>query len=67
VGEQQGRAVLFRARGVISERSVEAVIVDTTVMEKAIAHPTDARLYEQVSMAAGNPATMAAQIPATLV
>jgi len=47
VGEQQGRAVLFRARGVISERSVEAVIVDTTVMEKAIAHPTDARLYEQ--------------------
>jgi IS5 family transposase len=32
---------------VISERSVEAVIVDTTVMEKAIAHPTDARLYEK--------------------
>ena len=35
-----------RASGGISERSVEAVIVDTTVMEKAIAHPTDARLYE---------------------
>ena len=36
-----------RGAGVISERSVEAVIVDTTVMEKAIAHPTDARLYEK--------------------
>jgi len=36
-----------RKAGVISERSVEAVIVDTTVMEKAIAHPTDARLYEK--------------------
>ena len=28
-------------------RNVEAVIVDTTVMEKAIGHPTDARLYEK--------------------
>ena len=36
-----------RKAGIISERSVEAVIVDTTVMEKAIAHPTDARLYEK--------------------
>ena len=36
-----------RAAGVISERSAETVIVDTTVMEKAIAHPTDARLYEK--------------------
>lgn len=36
-----------RAAGVISERSAEAVIVDTTVMEKTIAHPTDARLYER--------------------
>jgi transposase, IS5 family len=36
-----------RKAGVISERSVEVVIVDTTVMEKAIAHPTDARLYEK--------------------
>ena len=35
-----------REAGVIRERSAEAVIVDTTVMEKAIAHPTDARLYE---------------------
>ena len=29
-----------RDAGVIQERSAEAVIVDTTVMEKAIAHPT---------------------------
>ena len=36
-----------REAGVIQKRSVEAVIVDTTVMEKAIAHPTDARLYER--------------------
>jgi len=36
-----------REAGVISERSVETVIVDTTVMEKAIAHPTDTRLYEK--------------------
>jgi len=39
--------VAGRKAGVISERSVEAVIVDTTVMEKAIAHPTDARLYQK--------------------
>jgi IS5 family transposase len=36
-----------RKAGVISERSAEMVIVDTTVMEKAIAHPTDTRLYEK--------------------
>ena len=36
-----------RDAGVISERSAETVIVDTTVMEKAIAHPTDTRLYEK--------------------
>src|SRR6056297_2423376 len=36
-----------REAGVIRERSVAAVIVDTTVMEKAIAHPTDARLYDR--------------------
>jgi IS5 family transposase len=35
---------------VIRERSAEAVIVDTTVMEKAIAHPTDARLYEKARL-----------------
>jgi IS5 family transposase len=39
-----------REAGVIRERSVEAVIVDTTVMEKAIAHPTDARLYEKARL-----------------
>jgi len=33
---------------VISERGVETVIVDTTVMAKAIAHPTGTRLYEKV-------------------
>src|SRR6056297_797059 len=38
------------AAGVIRERSAEAVIVDTTVMEKAIAHPTDARLYEKARL-----------------
>ena len=39
-----------REAGVIRERSAEAVIVDTTVMEKAIAHPTDARLYEKTRL-----------------
>jgi IS5 family transposase len=39
-----------RGAGVIRERSAEAVIVDTTVMEKAIAHPTDARLYEKARL-----------------
>lgn len=33
--------------GTIDEGSVKRVAVDTTVMEKAIAHPTDARLYER--------------------
>ena len=33
--------------GIIDKRSAEQVIVDTTVMEKNIAHPTDARLYER--------------------
>lgn len=33
--------------GAIDEDSVRRVAVDTTVMEKAIAHPTDARLYER--------------------
>ncbi len=36
-----------RDAGVIDARSTRDVIVDTTVMEKAIAHPTDARLYEK--------------------
>ncbi|AQW31653.1 IS5 family transposase (plasmid) [Ralstonia syzygii subsp. celebesensis] len=33
--------------GVIKAASVKRVIVDTTVMEKAIAHPTDSRLLER--------------------
>ena len=33
--------------GAIDEGSAKRVAVDTTVMEKAIAHPTDARLYER--------------------
>ncbi len=33
--------------GVIDEDSVKRVAVDTTVMEKNIAYPTDARLYER--------------------
>jgi IS5 family transposase len=33
--------------GVIDEGSARRVTLDTTVMEKTIAHPTDARLYER--------------------
>ncbi len=36
-----------RKSGVIDESSVKRVAVDTTVMEKAIAYPTDAWLYER--------------------
>jgi IS5 family transposase len=32
--------------GVVKRRDLKRVTVDTTVMEKNIAHPTDARLYE---------------------
>jgi transposase, IS5 family len=35
-----------RASGTVADKSLERVSVDTTVMEKNIAHPTDARLYE---------------------
>ena len=35
-----------RRGGVIKKASVQQVIVDTTVMPKAIAHPTDSRLLE---------------------
>ena len=35
-----------RTSGTVQEKSLERVSVDTTVMEKNIAHPTDARLYE---------------------
>ena len=33
--------------GALDAGSLKRVAVDTTVMEKAIAHPTDARLYER--------------------
>ena len=36
-----------RKSGAIDEGSLKRVAVDTTVMEKNIAHPTDARLYER--------------------
>ena len=36
-----------RASGAVAERSLDEVAVDTTVMEKNIAHPTDSRLYER--------------------
>ena len=36
-----------RASGAVADRSLEQVAVDTTVMEKAIAHPTDSRLVER--------------------
>ena len=36
-----------RKSGAIDDASLKRVAVDTTVMEKAIAHPTDARLYER--------------------
>ncbi|MFC7739096.1 IS5 family transposase [Roseomonas sp. GCM10028921] len=36
-----------RAAGAVSERSLAEIAVDTTVLEKAIAHPTDSRLYEK--------------------
>jgi IS5 family transposase len=37
--------------GVITESSLEKVIVDTTVQPKAVEHPTDARLYRKVHAA----------------
>lgn len=36
-----------RRSGTVKDRSLSRVAVDTTVMEKNIAHPTDARLYEK--------------------
>lgn len=36
-----------RASGTVADRSLERVSVDTTVMEKNVAHPTDARLYDK--------------------
>ena len=37
-----------RRAGMLSESSLKRVVVDTTVQEKAIAFPTDARLYEKM-------------------
>ncbi len=36
-----------RACGAVTPRGLAEIVVDTTVMEKAIAHPTDSRLYER--------------------
>jgi len=36
-----------RASGVVDDGSLSRVAVDTTVMEKNIAHPTDSRLYDK--------------------
>lgn len=36
-----------RASGTVTDKSLKRIAVDTTVMEKNIAHPTDARLYER--------------------
>lgn len=35
-----------RRAGTVKDNDLKRVTVDTTVMEKNIAHPTDARLYE---------------------
>jgi IS5 family transposase len=40
-----------KATKTITERSLEKVIVDTTVQPKAVQHPTDARLYRKVHSA----------------
>ncbi|WP_128253367.1 IS5 family transposase [Falsirhodobacter deserti] len=36
-----------RSSGAVTDKALKQVAVDTTVMEKNIAHPTDARLYER--------------------
>ena len=36
-----------RASGAVTDKSLKRIAVDATGMEKAIAHPTDARLYER--------------------
>ena len=38
-----------RAAGLIKRASLDKVIVDTTVMPKAIAHPTDSRCWSAVA------------------
>ncbi|MGE0315540.1 MAG: IS5 family transposase [Lautropia sp.] len=53
VGEEGVETILMatieagRKLGLLRERSVDRVIVDTTVMPKAGAHPTDSRLLEK--------------------
>jgi IS5 family transposase len=37
--------------GALSKKDLECVIVDTTVQEKAVAFPTDARLYQKARVA----------------
>jgi IS5 family transposase len=39
-----------QAAGTVDDASLKRVAVDTTVMEKNIAHPTDARLYERARL-----------------
>jgi hypothetical protein len=39
------------AEGVIQKRDLTEVLVDTTVMEKAITYPTDSKLYLQEPVA----------------
>lgn len=51
-----------RKSGAVDDGSLSRVAVDTTVMEKKIAHPTDSRLYEKarrqlVALADGTPET----------
>ncbi len=36
-----------RASGAVTDKNLKRVAVDTNVMEKTIAHPTDTRLYER--------------------
>ena len=43
-------AIARRRKTTLREREIERVNVDTTVQEKAIAFPTDARLYHPDSM-----------------
>jgi len=40
-----------QAAGLLSETSLDKIIVDTTVQPKAVEHPTDARLYRKVHAA----------------
>lgn len=53
IGDEGGEWLLTktieagRASGVVKDESLSQVSIDTTVMEKNIAYPTDARLYEK--------------------